>query len=459
MEQTTAKLRSSEILEVKIQEEVLQTLDTTGPSEEDSVLHPDSGGIGLRVEQRAKTKEVVVIGAGPYGLSTAAYLRGAGVEPYVIGQSMAFWKKNMPGGMLLRSKSEASNIAAPQKNLSIAGYEKSIGRKIADPLPIEDFIAYGEWFQKQVAPNLDTRHVLNVSHDGSLFDLTLDDGERVCAKSVVLALGIGLFFQRPEQFAGISRQLTPHSSDLSDLSRFRGKRVAVIGKGQSALEYAALLHENHAEVQIITRSPALTFRPFAWRKHLFRRLMPGPLKGLSYKVLPPTDLGDIRTARKMADPKLFSRQSPEVQEKLLKDCAKPVGAYWLPSRLEGVRVKTSVSVARVEVAGSGLKLELSDGTTDQVDLAVLATGYKIDISKYSILDSSLRRHIQTTPDGYPVLETSLQTSVSGLYMAGVIAERTLGPTLRFVTGTSNAGPRLAAAVAGKYSPRNGDHGH
>lgn len=413
------------------------------------------------VRRPVQTKEIVVIGAGPYGLSTAAYLQDSGVEPYVIGQSMAFWKKNMPGGMLLRSKSEASNIAAPQKHLSIAAYEKAIGRKIADPLPIEDFIAYGEWFQKQVVPNLDTRHVQNVSHDGSVFELTLDDGERVQAKSVVLALGIGLFFHRPEQFAGIPPELAPHSSDLSDFSRFRGKRVAVIGKGQSALEYAALLHESHAEVQILTRAPALAFRPFAWRKHLFRKLTPGPLRELSYRILPPTDLGDIRTARKMADPDLFRRQLPEVQEKLLKDCARPVGAYWLPSRLEAVRVRTAVSVAGVKMSGTGLKLALSDGTTDQVDLVVLATGYRIDISKYHILDSSLKQHIQKTPDGYPVLDTSLQTSVNGLYMAGVIAERTLGPTLRFVTGTSNAGPRLAAAVIGKRfsttSKRNGAH--
>jgi len=401
------------------------------------------------VRRRVQTKEVVVIGAGPYGLSAAAHLEAAGVEPYVIGQSMAFWKKNMPGGMLLRSKSEASNIAAPQKHLSIAGYEKAIGRKIADPFPIEDFIAYGDWFQRQVAPNLDSRQVRNVSHDGSVFTLTMDDSETVYAKSVVLALGIGLFFHRPEQFAGIPRELAPHSSDLNDFSQFRGKRVAVIGKGQSALEYAALLHENQVEVQIVTRASGLAFRPFAWRKHLFRKLTPGPLKGLSYRIIPPTDLGDVWTARKMADPDLFRRQSPAVQEKLLKDCARPVGAYWLPSRLEGVRVRTRVSVASVVRAGSGLKLALSDGTTEQVDLVVLATGYVIDISKYNVLDDSLRQHIQSTPDGYPVLDANLQTSVDGLYMAGVIAEKTLGPTLRFVTGTSNAGPRLAAAVAGK----------
>src|SRR4029077_129240 len=265
----------------------------------------------------------------------------------------------MPGGMLLRSKSEASNIAAPQEHLSITAYEKAIGRKIAAPVPIEDFIAYGEWFQRQFVPNLDTRHVRNISHEGTFFELTLDEGERMQAKSVVLALGIGFFSQRPEQFRDIPRELAPHSSELSGLSRFKGKRVAVIGRGQRALESAALLHENGAEVQILTRDPALIFRPFAWRKHIFRKLTSGPLLGLSYRIIPPTDLGDVRTARKMANPDLFRRQTPEVQQALLNACARPIGAYWLQPRLEGVRVRTSVSVTRVAVAGKRLNLELS----------------------------------------------------------------------------------------------------
>jgi hypothetical protein len=109
-------------------------------------------------------------------------------------------------------------------------------------------------------------------------------------------------------------------------------------------------------------------------------------------------------------------------------------------------VKPNVSVARATVAGQGLKLELSDGTTEDVDLVVLATGYRINITKYQIIDSALQQQIQKTADGYPVLDVGLQTSVNGLYMAGVIGERTLGPTLRFVTGTSNAGPRLAASI-------------
>ncbi len=61
-----------------------------------------------------ENKEVVVIGAGPYGLSTTAHLVNSGVDTYVFGETLSFWKQNMPKNMLLRSRTEASNIDAPR---------------------------------------------------------------------------------------------------------------------------------------------------------------------------------------------------------------------------------------------------------------------------------------------------------------------------------------------------------
>ena len=49
----------------------------------------------------APAADVAIIGAGPYGLSAAAHLRGAGVETLVFGQPMSFWHRHMPVGMLL----------------------------------------------------------------------------------------------------------------------------------------------------------------------------------------------------------------------------------------------------------------------------------------------------------------------------------------------------------------------
>ena len=46
---------------------------------------------------------LLVIGAGPYGLATAASAKRAGIEQIVVGKPMAFWRDNMPAGMFLRS--------------------------------------------------------------------------------------------------------------------------------------------------------------------------------------------------------------------------------------------------------------------------------------------------------------------------------------------------------------------
>jgi thioredoxin reductase len=361
---------------------------------------------------------------------------------------MSFWKEQMPKGMLLRSEHEASNIAAPEKRLSFEAYEKATGRHSTEPMSVESFIAYGEWFHKNALPDVDTRYVRRLSQNGTGFEVTLEDGDLLHGRSVVLALGIGLFRYCPENFAAVPNELAFHSSDLSDPSQLKGLRAAVIGKGQSALEYAALLHESKADVTIFTRAPGVRYFGYPTKKRIFRALTPGPLRPFSHRVLPPTDLGGFRTGRKIANPDNFRRQPPDVQEALLSYCRRPIGAYWLVPRLANVPIRTNVNVEHVEVVKNGLKLRMTDGATESVDRVVLATGYRIDVKKYLILDPSLRQEIKTQ-NGYPLLTTGLETSVKGLYMAGVVAEKTLGPTLRFVVGTANASPRLVSAFTGK----------
>ena len=42
---------------------------------------------------------LLVIGAGPYGLATAARAKSAGIEQLVVGKPMAFWRENVPAGL------------------------------------------------------------------------------------------------------------------------------------------------------------------------------------------------------------------------------------------------------------------------------------------------------------------------------------------------------------------------
>ena len=47
--------------------------------------------------------DLLIVGAGPFGLALAAAASDAGVEHVVVGEPMSFWRDHMPAGMLLRS--------------------------------------------------------------------------------------------------------------------------------------------------------------------------------------------------------------------------------------------------------------------------------------------------------------------------------------------------------------------
>ena len=46
--------------------------------------------------------EVLIIGAGPYGLSISAHLRGLGIDHLIVGRPMDTWRAHMPAGMYRR---------------------------------------------------------------------------------------------------------------------------------------------------------------------------------------------------------------------------------------------------------------------------------------------------------------------------------------------------------------------
>src|SRR5204862_38814 len=122
-------------------------------------------------------------------------------------------------------------------------------------VPLDRFVEYGRWFQKQGVTDLDPRRIKTVERSNGGFKVTTDDGEPILANRVVVATGIEPFAYRPPETQGLSPTFVSHSCDHSDLRRFASKRVLVVGAGQSALESAALLHEGGAEVEVAIRNP------------------------------------------------------------------------------------------------------------------------------------------------------------------------------------------------------------
>src|SRR5271169_850937 len=133
---------------------------------------------------------VAVVGAGPYGLSSAAYLRAAGLETRVFGEPMAFWQNQMPAGMCLRSNWGASHIADPKQELTLDVYCRQNGNHISKPIPLERFVDYGRWYQGHAVRDLEKRSVLSVDRSPCGFKVVMTDGEEFTSRRVVVAAGI-----------------------------------------------------------------------------------------------------------------------------------------------------------------------------------------------------------------------------------------------------------------------------
>jgi hypothetical protein len=380
---------------------------------------------------------VAVIGAGPYGLSAAAYLRAARVETLVFGEPMAFWQNQMPAGMCLRSNWGASHIADPQRELTLDEYCRENGNHLSKPIPLERFVDYGRWYQRHAVPDLDKRHVRSVEIDARGFKVVMADGGDFTSRRVVVAAGISAFATRLPEFASIPSALASHTSERNDLRKFNGQRVVVIGAGQSALESAALFEEAGVQVEVIARTKTLNWVGLHPRLHHL---------GVVSKMLYSTrDVGPAGISRLVAMPHLFRRFPRSFQDRTAYRAIRPAGASWLQSRLAGVPITLGRKVVSAAVAGSQLRLRLDDGTERLVDHALLATGFRVDVSRYPFLSQSLLKQLETV-DGFPVLNRGLESSIPGLHFIGKPAAWSFGPLLGFVSGAEFASNELIRSI-------------
>ena len=383
--------------------------------------------------------DVAVIGAGPHGLSATIHLRRAGVEAHAFGEPMSFWH-GMPNGMRLRSNMSATNIVEPVGPLSLASYMNETGEPFGHPVALRRFIDYGTWVQRRGVPDLDTRRVTQVARQNGGFALSLSDGEQVKARRVVFACGIADFENRPAGFDHLPAELVSHTGDHDDLSAFAGKRVAVVGSGQSAFESAVLMNERGAEVELVIRRPEVVWLRSWSPIHFMGRL--GKI------VYAPTDVGPLWYSRLVATPALFTRLPRDTQDRIACRSIRPACSYFVKVRVDGIRLTTAAEVTSAEPKADGLRLTLSDGATRDVDHLMFGTGYKVDVMRYSFLGENVRRDMKVV-DGYPVLRRGFETSVQRLHILGAPAARSFGPTMRFVSGSWYGGSRLAQAVAGQ----------
>jgi hypothetical protein len=385
--------------------------------------------------------QVAIIGAGPYGLAATAHLRPAGLETWTFGQTMDFWRNQMPAGMLLRSPWSASHIADPHHALTLDEYEKARGVRLSRPVPLEDFVEYGQWFQRQVVPDLDARRVERVDKTSKGFRLRLSDGGSIDAQRLVIAAGIAPFARRAPEFDKIPREFASHSSEHRDFKPFAGKRVIVIGGGQSAVESAVLLHEAGAKVELLMRYPSVRWLR---RSGLFHNEY-NPLRRVLYHR---TDVGPAIVSQLVARPHWLRRLPLAVQQKVAVRSIRPAAASWLMPRIHGIEITTGRQVASAAMSGRQVRIILDDGSARFADHVLMGTGFAVDLSRYRFLSPEIVHSISQF-NGYPDLARGFESTVHGLHFIGAPAARSFGPLMRFVSGTEFAGRALAQTLAGK----------
>ena len=383
---------------------------------------------------------VAVIGAGPYGLSIAAYLRDYGVNTRVFGIPLDTWRSHMPAGMLLKSDGFASNVYGPKAVGTLAEYchERGIPYHDTDiPVPLAVFGDYAADFQRRFVPDLEEVQVAGLAREGDGFRLKLTDGQDVRADRVVCAVGISHFARLPKELSGLSADRVSHTFDVHDPSAFAGRDVTVIGAGSSAVDTAVLLAEAGATVSLVARSNVVKFGGKPEPRGVWERLR-SPSSGVG---------PGLRNWLCEAMPSLFRFLPGELRLRLIRTHLGPKSPWHMKARFDaGVRTHLGRSITAAREVDGRVELSLSGGRTVTTDHIVAATGYYPDLARLEFLSDDLRRSVRTHAR-MPMVSRWFESSVPGLHFVGPAAVDTFGPLMRFMVGAEYVAPRIAYHLA------------
>lgn len=173
--------------------------------------------------------DVVIIGAGPAGMSAAIYLKRAGINPLIL-------EKESPGGTLNKT----------HKIENYPGYVDKEGTTLA-------FRMYSQ--VQDLGIDLKIEEVQNIEKENDIYNVITNNGSYT-SNYILIATGkiprkLEAFLADKYDGKGISY------CAVCDGALYKNKDVAVIGGGNSAMESALYLSGIASKVYIINRSSML----------------------------------------------------------------------------------------------------------------------------------------------------------------------------------------------------------
>ncbi len=300
---------------------------------------------------------VAVVGGGPAGLLLAHFLQDHGIDYVVLerGKIAQSWR-TMREGMVLLSPSvpgtDWTSLTLKDPLWALPGAQR--------PFPSrEDFLCYVDAFARD--------HRLRVSEYAEVlracvvpdgFSLSVSGEEQKC-RFLVLATGASTRPAFPRIPGLVGNPVVMHSCDFVHCMAYAGKRVLIIGGGNSAAEIAIAL-AGHAGVTLCTRGPMRYF----------------------------SDSGDLEDIRGSS-------------ESVLKELVH-FAIVHLREDDPAVSVRDRVVTFR-------------SGDEAEYDRIICATGY---IPNWIPVEGA---EVKVGPDGFPVISPTGESSVPGLYFAGSLA--------------------------------------
>lgn len=336
------------------------------------------------------TQSIIIIGAGPAGLAAAAALKTRGFDPVVLEQANELahtWKTHYDRLKLNSVKwlSHLPHLPMP------ASYPRYPSRA--------QIVSYLESYARHfnINPILSTR-VLNITRSDNEWVVSSNQGDYKAA-AVIIATG---FNHKPRipVIPGIATFQGEHihSKEFRNGTRYKGKRVMVIGAGNSGSEIALDLMEHGASVSISIRSPThitpldlFGFLPV----HVTSSL-------LNYLPLPVADF-IAGTTLKLAVGNLsrygITRPSKGPLRALVEDSKVAMFDTGIVKAIKNGRIQVMPAVNSV----AGNTFSFSNGSTAEFDAVIYATGYDHDLGGIlkSIIDNNTCADT-LTKDGYPV---------------------------------------------------------
>ena len=263
------------------------------------------------------------------------------------------------------------------------------------------------------------------------------------ARRVVLAVGITHFEYVPENLAQLPAEFLSHSYRHHDLEAFAGRSVVVLGAGSSAIDMAGLLQDAGADVQLVARATSLKFHtaPEPGKRRSWWQRMRHPDSGL----------GPGMRSRFFSDAASLFHYLPEsLRVDLVRKTLGPSAGWFMKDKVMGrVPLVLGYTVERAEIANGKVRLHLRgiDGSERQIvtDHIIAATGYKVDINRLAFLSPEIRSTLKTL-NRTPVLSSTFESSVPGLYFVGIAAANSFGPVMRFAFGAGFAAKRVTQAM-------------